>query len=72
MDVRVFISFEINTYSLRIRRSPNLGHIFLDKSASYRPGNTVIQLYLVCGLRTPQQTNLKSGRSIPPKGHGGG
>jgi hypothetical protein len=28
IDVRVFISLEINTYPRRIRRSSNLGHIF--------------------------------------------
>jgi hypothetical protein len=31
IEVRVFISFEINTYPWRIRRSSNLGHIFQEK-----------------------------------------
>ena len=35
--------FGNNTYPRRIRRRPNLGHIFRgEKSASYGPGNTVI------------------------------
>jgi hypothetical protein len=42
IDVRLFISLEINTYPRRIRRISNLGHIFRVKSASYRPGITVI------------------------------
>jgi hypothetical protein len=46
IDVRVFISLEINTYPRRtIRRSSNLGNIFGGKSASYRPGKTV------CGVK---------------------
>jgi hypothetical protein len=45
IDVRVYISLEINTYPRRIRRSSNLGHIFWEeKSVSYRPENTVITL----------------------------
>ena len=31
IDVRTFISLEINTYPRRIRRSSNLGHIFREK-----------------------------------------
>jgi hypothetical protein len=31
IDVRVFMSLEINTYPWRIRRSSNLGHIFREK-----------------------------------------
>jgi hypothetical protein len=42
IDVRVFISLEINTYPRRIRRSLNLGHIFRKNSASYRLGYTVL------------------------------
>jgi hypothetical protein len=41
IDVRVFISLEINTYPWHIRRSSNLGHVFRGKGASCRPGNTV-------------------------------
>jgi len=36
--------FGNNTYPRRIRRSSNLFHIFLEKSASYGPGNTVFVL----------------------------
>ena len=33
--------FGNNTYPWRIRRRPNLGYIFLEKSVSFGPGNTV-------------------------------
>jgi hypothetical protein len=39
--------FGNNTYPRRIRRRSNLGHIFRKKSASYGPGNTVIEAWLV-------------------------
>jgi hypothetical protein len=60
IDVRVFISLEINTYPRRIRRSSNLGHIFRGKSASYRPGNTVTKF----GGGGAEQTCSKSNTSV--------
>jgi hypothetical protein len=47
--------FGNNTYPRRIRRRSNLGQIFLWKSASYRPGNTVITVSL-----NVHAVNLKS------------
>jgi hypothetical protein len=44
IDVRVFISLEINTYPWRVRLCSNSGHFFWGGSASYRPGNTVFTL----------------------------
>jgi hypothetical protein len=35
IDVRVFISLEINTYPRRIRRSSNLSHFLGEKKAPY-------------------------------------
>ena len=36
--------FGNNSSPRRIRRRSNLGHIFREKSASYGPGNTVLQI----------------------------
>jgi hypothetical protein len=53
IDVRVFISLEINTYPRYIRCSSNLGQIFSgENSASYRPGNMVYLHHKSSDIRT--------------------